>query len=817
MNKKLFHYKQIVIAFLIISLCFFSTIKVSAQSGLMQTRNLNMLKIDQLNDDQITQFSNELNKTGLSWTEAEKELRNRNLPEDEIRKLKVRIENLAGQTSKKNNIQKESTRTINNSIEPIEHVLNSFRSPIFGADLFSNKNLSFEPNLKIATPLNYQLGPDDELIIDLTGYSEETYQLKVTPEGNIRIPIYGTLSVSGATIEQAKLRISSLISKQNPTISTGETKIGVSLGNIRSIKVVILGEVNLPGTYTLPSLATVFNALYASGGPNENGSFRNIKVIRANKLIATLDVYDYLMNGTSKANIRLQDQDVIKVSAYENRVEFRGYVKREGYFETNKTESLSDLLKYTGGFSGNAYRERIKVERNDGKQKSVADIPASLFGIFQARNGDVFYVDSILTRFSNRVEIKGAIFRPGYFALEDNPTVSKLISNAEGLREDAFKSRAIIYRLKEDNSQEMLSVDLEEVLSGKKADVPLKREDVIIIASKNEMKEQQQVVINGEVLRPGSYKYAEKMKLEDLIIAAGGLKENAAIQRIEVSRRIKDADRMSEGAAISMIKSFEVNQDLKDRSNFELEAFDIVTIFKAPGFLEQKKVILDGEVMYPGVYVLQKNDEKISDIIKRAGGLTINSFPEGAILIRAKDNSITGNVIKENKLNALRKQSKDTLQIDELIESESNRTTDIVGIDLQKIIKKPGSKFDLLLRDSDVVRIPIVRQTILVSGQVLYPVRLRHENGKSFRSYISQAGGFSSKALKRRSYIIYSNGTAKATKNFLFFKLYPKVKPGCELVVPVKEDKKGLSTIEVVTLTTSLTSMLVILSTFIKL
>jgi protein involved in polysaccharide export with SLBB domain len=331
------------------------------------------------------------------------------------------------------------------------------------------------------------------------------------------------------------------------------------------------------------------------------------------------------------------------------------------------------------------------------------------------------------------------------------------------------------------------------------------------------MKEQQQVVINGEVLRPGSYKYAEKMKLEDLIIAAGGLKENAAIQRIEVSRRIKDADRMSEGAAISMIKSFEVNKDLKDRSNFELEAFDIVTIFKAPGFLEQKEVILDGEVMYPGVYVLQKNDEKISDIIKRAGGLTINSFPEGAILIRAKDNSITGNVIKENKLNALRKQSKDTLQIDELIESESNRTTDIVGIDLQKIIKKPGSKFDLLLRDSDVVRIPIVRQTILVSGQVLYPVRLRHENGKSFRSYISQAGGFSSKALKRRSYIIYSNGTAKATKNFLFFKLYPKVKPGCELVVPVKEDKKGLSTIEVVTLTTSLTSMLVILSTFIKL
>ena len=817
MNKNIFQSKLLLVRiFLFVFLLLISGSVVYSQSGIMQTRNLANLQIDQLSDDQINQFSVELKKSGLDWNEAEKELRKRNLPENEIFKLKDRIEKLSLNSKKKSGSKVENTRELNTSESKFESALSSFKSPIFGADLFSNKNLSFEPNLKIATPLNYQLGPDDELNIDLSGYSEETYTLKVSPEGNIRIPNYGMVNVAGASIEQAKVRIAALIAKQNPSISTGETKLGVSLGNIRSIKVVILGEVNLPGTYTLPSLATVFNALYASGGPNENGSFRNIKVIRGNKTIAVLDVYDYLMNGTSKANIRLQDQDVIKVSTYENRVEFKGYVKREGYFETTKNESLNDLLKYTGGFATNAYRERIKVQRNDGKQLSVADIPASLFSIFQAKNGDVFYVDSILSRFTNRVEVKGAVFRPGFFALEDNPTVSKLIRNAEGLREDAFLSRAIIYRLKEDNSQEMLSVSLEEIMAGKIADIPLKREDVVIIASKNEMKEQHHVVINGEVLRPGTYRFAEKMKLEDLIVAAGGLKENAAIERIEVSRRVKDADRMSKGAAISTVKSFEVNQDLKDRSNFELEPFDMVTIFKSPGFLTQKKVILNGEVMYPGVYVLQKNDEKVSDLIKRAGGLTVNSFPEGALLIRAKDNTITGNVIKENKLNALRKQSKDTIEIDRIIEDENARNTDIVGIDLNKIINKPGSKYDLLLRDSDQVIIPIIRQTVLVSGQVLYPVRLRHEKGENFRSYISQAGGFTSKALKRRSYIIYSNGTAKATKNFLFFKIYPKVKPGCELVVPLKDDKKGLSTIEIVTLTTSLTSMFVILSTVLK-
>lgn len=799
-----------------IFLFFAGVFLANAQNRILQIRDLSQLKVNSLSEEQIKAFDADLKSKGITLETAEQELRKRNLPNSEIEELKKRLGLLEPKvTSTKKAV--ESSRASEESLKSeFESALSYFRSPIFGAELFSTSNLSFEPNLRIASPANYQLGPDDEVIVDLSGFSEETHALKVSPDGFIRLPLYGPVQVNGTTLEAAKVRIRNKIAQSNPSVANGQTQVMISLGKIRSIRVYIVGEVVKPGTYTLPSLAGLFNALYASGGPGENGSFRDVQLVRNNKVIARLDVYDFLMKGYSKADIRLQDNDLIRVGPIKNRVEMKGYVNREGFFEIKQGESLTNLLEYAGGFQSNAYKERIKVERKGSKQQSVADIPSSLFESFQPKNGDIFLIDSILNRYENRVQISGAVFRPGYYALNDNPTVKALVSNAEGIKEDAFTGRAIIYRLKDDNSQEMISLELDALLTGKIADIPLKREDKLIIASKLEMMENRYVQITGQVLYPGWYPYAESMKLEDLIVAAGGLKEAAELNRVLVARRVDDADRKKLETRIADVSLHEVDVNLKDKSNYLLKPFDMVTVFARPGYLKQKTVFIEGEVLYPGTYALENSRQRISDIVEKSGGLTANSFPEGAILIRRRDNSLTGNIILENKIRALRKQSKDTADLARLIAEERARNSEVVGIDLNKIIEKKGSKYDLLLNDSDIVRIPYLRQTISVSGEILFPARLRFEKGEGFRSYISKSGGFSSRALRRRAYVVYPNGTAKATKNFVLFKVYPKVLPGSELVVPMRDETRKLSTIEIVTMATTLTSTLVILSNFIK-
>jgi protein involved in polysaccharide export with SLBB domain len=581
--------------------------------------------------------------------------------------------------------------------------------------------------------------------------------------------------------------------------------------------VIILGEVNLPGTYSLPSLATVFNALYSSGGPNLNGSFRNIKLYRGNKLLAKVDMYDFLMNGNSKGNIPLKDQDVIKVEPYESRVELKGFVKREGFFEVLPKENLNNVLAFAGGFTPQAYTNRIKVIRNTGTQKSVADIDKQAFGTFIPRNGDVFTVDSILSRFENRISIKGAVFRPGFYSLEGNGTLMKLLASSEGLKEDAFLSRVTILRKKEDNTSEVISVDLQAMMN-EKGDLQLQREDRVTIASKIEMQESAFITIFGPVMKPGKYQYAANMRIEDLIILAGGLKESASLVNIQVAQRGFTIDKANPSGEISKVTSFSINKELKSDPNnsYVLQPNDVVTVFKQPGYQVQKQVLINGEIMFPGTYVLTKGNERISDVIKRSGGLTAKGFPEGAVLIRPKGNSYLDLIVKENKLEALKKLSKDTSKLSDQIESELEKQIDIVGIDLVKILRKPGCKEDLFLLENDILEIPATQQTVLVSGQVLYPVRLQYEKGRGYRKYVSKAGGFSSQALKRSSYIVYANGTAKDTKSFLFIKKYPKVKPGSEIVVPLKEEKKSLSTLDVVTILTSLTSMVVILSTIIN-
>lgn len=781
-------------------------------------QNISEVKVDELSDDQIRQFMAEFKNAGYGLNQVEKVALQRKMPAAEVQKLRQRIEKLEATSGTGTENQQSFDRGYADDAVKADQKDDAgfqvLEKKVFGAELFNNKNLTFEPDLKIATPANYQLGPDDELIIDIYGNSEVTYKLKVAPEGFIRIPLLGPVQVAGSTIEQARRKIQSQLASIYSGISTGQTSVNITLGSIRSIKVNILGEVNMPGTYTLPSLATAFNALYVSGGPNKNGSFRNIKVIRNGKVVATVDVYDFLLKGESGGNIRLNDQDVLRVNPYEARVELKGEVKRPAFYEAKKGETLKELIAFAGGFTDEAYRERIKVFRNTSKEKSVADVPGEMFGMFVPQTGDVFEVGKILDRYTNRVQINGAVFRPGIYALEDGMTISKLIKKADGITEDAFTSRAIIYRLKEDNSAEVISFNVADVLSGKN-DIALQREDLIEINSKLDLKEEYVISIYGAVLRPGSYKYADNARVEDLIIAAGGLRENASRKKIEIARRYKgEGEKVSSESA--QIITYEVNEDLSTRSDVFLMPYDIITVYTIPGYGPQKNVNIEGEVQFPGQYTIGSKTERISDLIKRSGGITQYGYIEGAVLIRTKRLNDVDKLIRQQKIDALIKQSMDTSNLKERIDREVGNMTTTVGIDLEKILKKPGSRHDLLLEEGDIISIPSMRQTVKISGEVLYPVRIPYKKSKSFKRYINGAGGYTQKALKRGGYVVFANGSAKATRKFLLFNVHPKIRPGAEIIIPAKEDKKGPTAVELVSIATSITTVAILIVTLFR-
>ena len=795
-------------------LFIFLSVFAYAQSQGLSMQNLSTVNVEQLSDDQINQFWVQAQAGGVNLSSLETMAKQRKMPPQEFLKLKNRIEKLSQTVGTTDVNTSRTAPTGKEEVKDINQAFSSLKPKIFGADLFNNKNLSFEPNLKMATPQNYQLGADDELTIDVYGNSEITQRVKVSPEGDIRIPQIGPVSVGGLTIEQAKKRIINQLSGIYSGISSGGTFVNVSLSNIRSIKVTLLGEINMPGSYTLPSLATVFNALYSSGGPNDNGSFRNIMVIRDGKTIATIDVYEFLMKGDSKGNVRLQDQDVIKVSPYTTRVELSGEVKRPGLYETAKNENLTDVINFAGGFTDNAYKEQIKVIRNTLKEKSVADIQLNNIGTFKAMPGDAFVIDKLLSRYSNRVQINGAVFRPGFFAIEDGMTISSLIKKADGLKEDAFVDRAVLYRLREDLSVEVISFNVKDILAGQ-GDIPLKREDVIQVASKNEMHEAYKVTISGEVQKPGNFTWGQNMKVEDLIIAAGGLKE-ASSNKVEISRRISNSDPNSKNSEVATIIKYEINKtDLKSTSNVSLMPFDHITVFPSPGYSSQKNIRIEGEVLYPGTYTISNKNEKLSDIIARAGGLSAQAFPQGAILIRNSNETEVDKIIKSKKIETFNKQSSDTLKGKSLAEKETVNNANIVGINLAKILKKNNSKYDLLVEDNDIIRIPKLLETVQVSGEVLYPVKVRYEKGTRLNRYIYRAGGFTANSLKRRSYIVYANGTAASTKHFLFMNFYPKILPGSEIIVPVREDKRKISAMEIASIATSATTLVFLLVTII--
>ena len=815
----------------------------SAEAQTINPDDLSAVRVDDLSDAQIQAYLQQAQASGLSEAEMEQMALQRGMPSAEVEKLRKRIERIKQGPGAAYNEPAVATQrpVVNRRVTDSSSLINNVAADslsedftmtdsleIFGSNLFSGQSSRFESNLRMATPSDYIIGPDDQILIDIYGKSEAFHSLTVTPEGNIVIPHVGVVSVNGLTMEAATARIEQRMKAVYPAIEIGDTRILVSLGNIRTIKVVITGEVKTPGTYSLPSVATIFNALYLSGGPSAEGSFRDIRLIRGGKEVATLDIYDILMNGTFANNVGLRDQDVLMVPPYHNRVELRGEIKRPAIFELKTGETFEDLLRYAGGFTEEAYRERIKVVRNTATEKRIEDLLAGQMGQFEPQSGDKYAVGRILDRYANRVTIDGAVFRPGVYELSSGLTLSMLIKKAEGVEEDAFLSRGYILRLQDDLQTEQIAFDVAAILAGTVPDIALKREDVVHISSIFDLKEEFSVRIDGEVRNPGIFDFAEGMTLEDLIMQAGGLRESASTKRIEVSRRVKNADALSVSAQTSEIFQIDINRALDEEINFELKPFDIVVVRTGVGYETQKTVQIEGEVLYPGRYTITKKDERISDLVKRAGGFTPFAYIEGASLKRAgRSTKKMAETERERSEKALRQQDEyermlalrylqqDANNVNELHISQ-NFNNDFVGINLERIIERPGRRGDLILEDGDIIRVPKELQTVKVSGEVLAPSTAIYAPNKGFKQYINQAGGFSQRALRKNTYIIYANGSIKSTNRFLIFNNYPPVKPGAEIFVPRAPDRIRMGPQQWLGFSTGLASLVAIIVTIVR-
>jgi protein involved in polysaccharide export with SLBB domain len=656
---------------------------------------------------------------------------------------------------------------------------------VFGANLFQTELLTFEPDMRIATPKNYQLGPDDELNIAIFGDVLDNFKVKVSPEGTVKILNIAPIYVNGLTIEVASERIISRLRQlyQGLNKPGSGSSAQVTLGNVRSIKVTLTGEITYPGTYTVSSLATVFNALYVAGGPSKNGSFRTIRVVRGNKVVRTLDLYDFLLRADQTNNIHLNDQDVIRVGDYENRVELLGEVKRPMIYEMVKGETFKDLLRFAGGFTEKAYTYTINVRRNTSREIRLMNITQDKVESFLPNNGDIYTIGTIIERFENKVEVEGAIFRPGIYAIEAGlTTIKDLIKKSEGLREDAFLSRATLVRRKENYDPEIMSIDLGKILRGEAADIALQREDVLKIYSIADLREKRYVNILGEVNQPGEFEYKEGMRVGDLILMSKGLKESASFANLELARRIINHGDSNKNAEKIEIISLTIDGSLQvsnEGSQLVLQPFDIVSIRKAPNYEEQRSVLVVGMVNYPGSYAIQNNKQKISDIITRAGGLRAEGYLEGAKLVRGK---IT------------------------------------VGVNLKEILSNPASQENLQLMAGDELSIPRLLQTVKLTGSVQNPLAVSYKEDYTLKEYIAEAGGFTANANRSKTYVTYANGISNQIRKFFIFKKNPRIEPGAEIFIPAlpENSKKGLTAAEAIGLTSSLVSVALTMITLIN-
>ncbi|SIN81481.1 protein involved in polysaccharide export, contains SLBB domain of the beta-grasp fold [Algoriphagus halophilus] len=860
-------YQTIDIRVFMFTILFFLIGLVVQAQNLSDIQNL---KVDNLSDAQLEQLLKRAEANGLTVNQLEALARERGMPAVEAAKLRQRINQLQMAVSPQSGVTPVgSGRSVvggdgNDVFDSLRrsdpyYDLTPVQKKIFGFKLFHNKNLDFSPSLNLPTPLSYVIGSGDQLLLDVYGASQQSFDLNVTPEGRVYLPNIGPIQVGGSTIEAATARIKTALGRIYSGLNGANpnTFIQLRLGNIRSIKVSMVGELTKPGTYTLPSFATVFNGLYAAGGPNENGAFRNIQVYRNSRLVATVDIYEFLSKGEQSSNITLQDNDVVIVPPVQARVEVIGPVRREGLFEVKPEEHLTDLYIYTGGFESLAYKDRVTIRRIEDNQRKVIDVSSSQFNSFPLQDGDEILIGEALDRFVNRVQISGSVNRPGEYSFEEGKlTVKGLVEKAEGLKPEAFTNRSTLYRTSTDLTLAAESLDLAGILNGTKPDITLQNEDLLFIPSRYDIQEEYYVKISGEINFPGTYPFASNMTVGDLILRSGGLLQSASNASIEIARRVRDpsSGKIAEISTLSIDPNLELTPE---ESNMPLKPFDHVFIRRSPGFEREQLITLQGEVVHPGEFAISGADERISDVIKRAGGLTQFAYPKGASLIRRtvyykgpteeemkegslrnlKDNldpernrnineaeelmfeRINTKLSQKEQERLLREREQermklfestslnDTIALDSTINQVRISEQDLVGIDLEKIMQNPGSDEDLFLLEGDIIRVPKELQTVRMVGEVLLPTTSRYNKKSSLKNYISKAGGFTEEARKSKTYVIYANGDAKRTHNFLGINFYPELEPGAEIVVPKKPQRNRLNAAGWIGLASSLATL----------
>lgn len=750
-----------------------------------------------MTDQQVLEYVKQGMSEGKDQRQMATELARRGVTREQAERVKKLYEQEQGVSTSKMSgteqnearlreaTQEESTTSVLENPQPDSREL-AQENQVFGRNIFNTRNLTFEPSVNLATPPNYRLGPGDEVIIDIWGTSQNTIRQQISPDGTINIEKIGPVNLSGMTVSEANEYLKRVLGKTYSGLDApdGTLEIRLTLGNARTIQINVMGEVVQPGTYALSSFSTVFHALYRAGGVNEIGSLRNVQVTRNGKTVAKVDVYDFIMKGKTQDDIRLQEGDVIIVPAYEALVQISGNVKRPMKFEMKKNETLATLINYAGGFSADAYTRSLRVVRQNGEEYEINTVKEIDYSAYPMRNGDVVTAEAILNRFTNKLEVRGAVYRPGIYQLNGEiNTVRALVNEAKGLMGDAFTNRAVLQREREDLTTEIISVDVRSIMAGTSPDIPLQKNDILYIPSIHDLEDRGDVAIFGEVAKPDSYSYSDNMTLEDLIIRAGGLRESASTVRVDVSRRIKDPKSTHSTDSIGQMFTFALKDGfvIDGEQGFTLQPYDQVFVRRSPGYQAQQNVQVTGEVIFGGTYAMTTTEERLSDLVKKAGGATPKAYLHGAKLIRVANDEEKKRM--RDVINLMNRQFGEAM-----MDSLGIRVEDTfsVGIDLEKAMAQPGSEYDLVLREGDVLSVPKLNNTVKVNGAVMMPNTVGYLSDKNANYYLDQAGGYALNAKKSKKFVIYMNGQVARIKG----RSKDKIEPGCEIIVPSKKNKR---------------------------
>lgn len=811
---------------MVVALMMLSSLTVAAQSGMTDTQVMQFVAREAKAGTSQSQIVTKLMQRGVKIDQIrrvrnqyDKQIRSRNMSaaaDAAVNEVGNRMRNSASQQQElengKVNTASENANDANEDHQLAEeevmatqgHSASTNGKKVFGRDIFNQRALSFEPNMNIATPQTYVLGPGDQVVIDVYGASQNTHQLTISPEGTVTVPGYGPIYVSGMTVAAANGKIRSTLGSRYAS-----SKVKLSVGQTRTIMINVMGEVRTPGTYTLSAFSTVFHALYRAGGINDIGTLRNVKVYRNGKLITVVDIYEYILNGRLAGNVRLQDGDVVQVGPYDCLVGVTGNVKRPMFYEMRKNESVATLLKYAGGFTGDAYKKAVRLVRQTGERYSVFNVDEFDMSSFKVDDGDAVSVDGMLNRYENMVEVKGAIFRPGQYRLGGEVTsVRGLIERAEGVTEDAFTAHAVLHRMKADRSLEVVSVDVEGIMAGTVPDIPLKNEDVLFIPTQAELRSERTYTITGEVMSPGTYEYADNTSVEDLIMQAGGLTDAASTAKVDVSRRIRDPKATTTTREIAQTFSFALKDGfvVDGTKGFILQPYDVVHVRRSPGYVTPQNVTIKGEVNFPGVQTMNMKNMRLSDVLEMAGGVTENAYLRGARLVRVKTQEE-----KERTKDVLAALKRSLSERDSVaIESLDLENTYVVGIELDKAMADKGGEYDIILREGDVITVPEYNATVKVSGDVMFPNTVSFVGDKGYKWYVNKAGGFGLRAKKRKTFVVYTNGTVAQVGHGA------KIEPGCEIVVPSKRKREGLNFGQMLAAGTSMASLAAVIASIVS-